>query len=1130
MNPSLRNRPAQQLLTQVSPSTTAHCPKLLQYTIGGLALAFQLGTIALVACAGSLSLGQVASAEGSRELTASGGDRPYLEWRPTLSSGIPRKTFIKTYAEVGETINLGSSAVGIGNGIINYRSPSGIPGSCGTNGAILNRAQESAGSGVGYVPCIVAVTERGVWEIDFVSPDETSAANPTPLVATGAWAQPSGVGYVSAWDVTVRKAGTEVKGRTFSNAIAWNMGNNGRSLSSSLYVLTKDGYQYGIDLNGLDPFGFIFFANSLGFEKGPGNPIYRSLQFTGANPGVFPPGYSVKDPNAPDTLVEITHKLFINKPDSAIPTSAPSASGNVWLLTSPVPPPAATNLTFTGTEGVPGQLGISPSAGVLGGNFKFDASGVGSYTLTLDINNNGTYGDGNDRVLQGTSVNGVNTIFWDGKDGNGADVPATTLGFGAQAIIYAGEAHFPMLDAETNPNGLIINRLNQPPGGTFSNPRLIYFNDKNSGSSGTDYSLCATGEGPSSTCYGSSMVRSALLGVDSGTLGSSGGAHSYGTNFGDIRGIDTWVYYPSTPATTSGRIVVKINDLDVQKTDNLTAIRAGSDTTYLITITNKGPSDAVGASFKDTLPASLINASWSCAITTGTGSCTTPSGSGNTIDTTFNLAKNGVITYTVKATVDPAATGTITNKGVVVRPKDTTDPDLSNNQATDTTTVLPGVSISGQVWDDGDGSISINGAPLEVGTNAAGLTVYAIDGSGKVVGKSMPAADGKYSISGLAPNSTYTLRLSTDATKQLNDLAPTTATLPTGWISTGESQNGIVEIVTPGDLTAATTTTDLTNYNFGIEQSPNAVGATASSQPNPGGTTSVSVPPALFNTSTDPDGSVVKYRITGFPATATSLTITQGGVITTYTSATFPSIGLTILLAELSTLKVDPIDNNNGGAPFDVVIPFMAVDNAGKESANLANAILPFTAPISMVPSLRLVKRVSAINVKQSDGTFARTAIADFNDVLTGIGAADDNAPGWPVTPPVYLQGAFDQTQVPVAIAPKPGDEVEYTIYFLSDGMVSAQNVALCDFVPSNSTYINGTLQMQLGTGAVSTIPDPIGPTGGSYPVAPFPSACNGANNGNGAVLVNVGTVTNSTGPGTPTASYGFIRFRAKVN
>jgi hypothetical protein len=52
----------------------------------------------------------------------------------------------------------------------------------------------------------------------------------------------------------------------------------------------------------------------------------------------------------------------------------------------------------------------------------------------------------------------------------------------------------------------------------------------------------------------------------------------------------------------------------------------------------------------------------------------------------------------------------------------------------------------------------------------------------------------------------------------------------------------------------------------------------------------------------------------------------------------------------------------------------------------------------------------------------------------------------------------------------------------------------------------------------------------GQFYTSNFPVACKGTPNGRGAVVVNIGTVPNATGSGTPANSYGFIRFKAKIN
>ncbi|NJM98860.1 MAG: hypothetical protein HC800_18420, partial [Phormidesmis sp. RL_2_1] len=174
-----------------------------------------------------------AQAEGSQDLVSSGGDRPYLEFRTDTNGGVQRRTIIKVYVNQGETLDLGSSAAGIGNGTINYRRPNNTSGTCGTSGLIADRAQEVAGPGDGtggtFIPCRVTVGagEAGIWEIDFVSPDPSSGDNPPPLAGTAAWTEENNHGLVSAWDVTVRSStGIKIPGRVYANYYAFNIGGN----------------------------------------------------------------------------------------------------------------------------------------------------------------------------------------------------------------------------------------------------------------------------------------------------------------------------------------------------------------------------------------------------------------------------------------------------------------------------------------------------------------------------------------------------------------------------------------------------------------------------------------------------------------------------------------------------------------------------------------------------------------------------------------------------------------------------------------------------------------------------------------------------------------------------------------
>jgi uncharacterized repeat protein (TIGR01451 family) len=628
-----------------------------------------------------LSLPQPVRAEGSVELNSGGGRRAFLDYRlgnladPLFATfGIPRRTIIKVYVNAGETIELASSAIGRG-GDIRFTRPDNTTGLCGAVGQIANRAAEINRT---YTPCIVAVNQSGVWEIEFISPNPSSTVNPPVIFSNAAWTQPNNVGYVSAWDVTVRSAlGVALRGRAYANYLALNMGGNRpNAFNTNLFVLTRDGYQYRINTNGLDPFGFIFFSNNKGFKDPTTNQSLFSSVATSVGSSLF------QSPDTPDSADDFTNKLFFNVPNVDLPPSAlaPTTSGgSTWLLTGPAKPLVPTNLTFTGIEGTSGQAGVG-----LGGTFSFNAPGIAPYQLILDTSRDGILGNANDRIFVGTSSLGTNTLSWDGRDANGNVVLAGALPIVAQVVLFAGRAHFPLLDAENNASGFIFQRLTDPvpPSNPNPNPFLLYYNDRGFGGVGAPNPI------------------STLAGID-----SSNGAHRWSNNFGDVRGIDTWVYYPSSPAQLNLNITLLSADFKVTKTHTPTTPVPGGAVSYTVTLTNAGPSNlnpAIPATFTDNIPATITNVTWTCAASAGS-SCTA-NGSGNTIsDPAVVLLSGGTATYTVTGTISPAASGSISNTASLRRPNDVSDlvdddgsgGTNATESATDTFTLGPAIPVVG---------------------------------------------------------------------------------------------------------------------------------------------------------------------------------------------------------------------------------------------------------------------------------------------------------------------------------------------------------------------------------------------------------------------------------------------------
>ncbi|WP_170113214.1 beta strand repeat-containing protein [Ahniella affigens] len=140
---------------------------------------------------------------------------------------------------------------------------------------------------------------------------------------------------------------------------------------------------------------------------------------------------------------------------------------------------------------------------------------------------------------------------------------------------------------------------------------------------------------------------------------------------------------PGNNSATDTDTIGASADLSITKTDGVTNVTAGGNTTYTIVASNAGPSSVTGATVADTFPASLT-CTWTCTGAGG-GTCTA-SGSGNLSDS-VDLPSGGSVTYTAVCALAANATGTLTNTATVAAPGSVTDPNPANNSATDTDTI-----------------------------------------------------------------------------------------------------------------------------------------------------------------------------------------------------------------------------------------------------------------------------------------------------------------------------------------------------------------------------------------------------------------------------------------------------------
>lgn len=650
------------------------------------------GLAAALLSVGALIAGAVnVAADGSQNLYPSGapGFRANTEWR-TGSYGagaVARRTLLHAYATSGESLLVGSTAIGKGAADILIWDPglvTGTPGnevipvtpsfSCAAQraisliaaqGEINSRAEELAGpdtvpgGGVinGYTPCVYTATSTGVFSIAMIGPAGTASNADGGVGADVALAQPgdfsAGQGSsIAAWDVTVRDSLTDPAstqtGRVFSYVLSLFTGNNGLPVSSTTYVVTTDGFRYRVDQRGMDPNGWVQYGSQLGFIDPDGTtPLYHDAL--------------ANNTGSPGQLTSVDGGVIFAPPSYPI-FFTPPAGAALTALGIPLTPVASvvTNVGFTGT--VIGSTTLFQS----GGTFTYRSNVPGVYQIVISrdgVNYDPT--NSQNRVLSGLKGAGTQAVSWDGKDNSGAYFPANSAGthYPFHVDVHAGEYHFPFVDVENDtPGGPTITMLN-PPGGAcppFTGGCRGGFYDDRGYTTTTGITVGTPG---AVLCGGSPPVvafSNPITGYDTlGTQRAFGTVSGGNTNvpctgsFGDAKGLDLWTYYPSDEVAGTLTIVAPGSYADVaitKQVSNATPV-IGDEDVYTVTAHDNGPLAATGVAVTDVLPNGLVYVSG----TASQGSYDPASG----VWTVGSLAVGA--TATLHITVRLAATGVISN-------------------------------------------------------------------------------------------------------------------------------------------------------------------------------------------------------------------------------------------------------------------------------------------------------------------------------------------------------------------------------------------------------------------------------------------------------------------------------------
>ncbi|MDY7091547.1 MAG: DUF11 domain-containing protein [Acidobacteriota bacterium] len=637
-----------------------------------------------------------AAAEGSRELMdfeeAQGGDARYaMRNADSIVNARPGWVIFEVYAQAGETLHVGSNTTHTGNGniyvwepgtpVISDTFPSALFASAAldcvaqaggdTNvGLIDTRAKEQAGPEVtpgdgGYASCQLAAATSGLYSVMFRAVVD-SGSNPSNMSISDPNIGTQNTTGVHAWDVTVRDSGgTDQPGRLMSRWLAL-YETAGGGPDQQIFVLTRDGHRYRAIFDELNGISWFMFSNNKGVQdRATGEPTYLSWASSQANDPMDP--QFIHPVYADDTAEDVTNRIFVNPPD---PTTITGASGLGEILGYQAGPgflPAPTNLQFDGTASG-GGTAMAPN-GFTDSVFTFGSdpslNGV-RYSLTIDADRNGSYGDTIDRRLSGVFDSTGNTLSYDGTDGLGDPLDFDQI-YTARIQGTGAEVHFPLTDVENFGNGLTIERLTNPGAGDVFRAAYDDFN-------------------------GSALTNTMPVSLPGGGDSSVTGFHSWSANSGNRDTIDTWTFTAVTgPAVTQFAVGSPAGGVPpaFSKTFSPNPVAALEVTTLTFFIDNlANPVAANNLDFSDTFPAGMTVADPANAATDCTGGTLTAApGAGSMSYTGGSIAANSLCSVSVDVTSD--------TQGLSANVSGELTSDLgSSGTATDTLEVLAPLPVA----------------------------------------------------------------------------------------------------------------------------------------------------------------------------------------------------------------------------------------------------------------------------------------------------------------------------------------------------------------------------------------------------------------------------------------------------
>ena len=438
------------------------------------------------------------------------------------------------------------------------------------------------------------------------------------------------------------------------------------------------------------------------------------------------------------------------------------------------------------------------------------------------------------------------------------------------------------------------------------------------------------------------------------------------------------------PSSSTGGCTAPSADLSIVKSDGVSVLAAGANTTYTITVTNPTANALSGVVVVDDFPAQVAGCTWTCAAS-GAGSCARSFGSGNMNETNV-IAANGTLTYSATCTVRNTTSGVFINTATVSYAN---DPAAANNTSSDSNFV-------GLVSD-----VSITKTDGVTVVNAGGSLTYTVVASnpaaslitGVSVADTIPASlTCNWTCS--APGGSCQAASGSGSFSHVNNIAAGGAvtytlncTVAVG--ATGTITNTATATYAGDPNSANNSATDVDNVNTAPTFTPAA--ALSRQQGTPVG---AAVTVGTAADATTPADSLIVTQIAG--GTATGITV---GTITNTTGTIAAPVSASCT-ATAGTVRFQVSDGSlTGTGDLQVNVPAntaptLSYANAGV-NIGIGLALNPATGPTDSgtIPTIALQSQgtyTGGISVNNSSGVITLTAAAPAGTHTITVRATDN--------------------------------------------------------------------------------------------------------------------------------------------